>query len=146
MVSYIYTNIKKSSLKVSVQEFIDSIFDCGKVLVASQHDDTRESTLVVGIRHVVRPLVGDEWLDLAGRGAYRGMNLAGVTYYSSAWTFTDVFKAGGATSWPVVRSGTDENGYPLEIDPALDYEDGVYWITGRNILMVRTGCSKSIVN
>lgn len=63
------------------------------------------------------------------------MNAGGITYYISSWPFVDIFKSGGGTSWPAVRSGTDVNGYPLEIDPALDAPSGVYWITGRNILM-----------
>jgi len=64
-----------------------------------------------------------------------GMNVGGVTYWITSWPFIDVFKAGGGTSWPVVRSGTDKNGWPLEINPALDAPNGVYWVTGQNILM-----------
>lgn len=63
------------------------------------------------------------------------MNAGGITYWISSWPFVDTFKTGGATSWPAVRSGTDSDGYPLEVDPVQDAPSGVYWITGRNILM-----------
>ncbi len=61
------------------------------------------------------------------------MNVAGVFYYGSSWTFVDLFKSGGGCCWPHVRSGTDVNGWPLEINSTLD-DDGSYWITGRNLM------------
>ena len=51
----------------------------------------------------------------ANSNACPRMNVGGVTYWITSWPFIDVFKAGGGTSWPVVRSGTDKNGWPLEI-------------------------------
>jgi hypothetical protein len=74
-------------------------------------------------------------VDFALVNPLNRMNPGGVTYWISSWPFVDVFESGGATSWPAIRSGTDSDGYPLEIDPAQDVPSGVYWITGRNILM-----------
>jgi hypothetical protein len=62
-----------------------------------------------------------------------GINVGGVSYYQSSWTFVDIFKSSGGCCWPYIRSGTDSNGWPLEIDPVLD-DDGSYWIIGRAII------------
>lgn len=63
-----------------------------------------------------------------------GINLGGVSYYSSAWIFVDMFKSSAGCCWPYIRSGMDENGWPLEIDPALDDDGETYWITGRALI------------
>jgi len=64
-----------------------------------------------------------------------GMNLDRVSQYSSHWAYTDLFRYSGGARWPYVRSGIDENGWPLEIDPELDDADGVTHVVGRNVMM-----------
>lgn len=62
-----------------------------------------------------------------------GINLSGVSYGQAAYTFVDMYKSSGGCCWPYIRSGTDENGWPLEIDPVLDTEGG-YWKVGRALI------------
>ncbi|KXZ45444.1 hypothetical protein GPECTOR_54g185 [Gonium pectorale] len=67
-----------------------------------------------------------------------GINLDTPSYYSRLLPFADAFQFCGASGWGWVRSGTDANGWPLEIDPALDAAGG-FWVPGRNILLQDNG-------
>jgi hypothetical protein len=70
-----------------------------------------------------------------------GVDLDGVSYYQAAWPFSDLIKSSLGSSWPeVIRSGTDANGYPLEIVPALDNPPGSsFWVTGQSVMSVEGG-------